>query len=272
MPLYQDIQLHYSSLLEHERNSKDARLLSLEAEARESASLSAVEVQKVRADCEQRLMSLQEEAQQQVNAIEQERLRNIEVHRLRLLELARGTDEQRLEVDRRLQEIERETQDLCDYGDARVHELNAQRDAATKSARQRCGEAECLADEKCREAERREQAALAKSRAAVRDAETERSRHVIEVQRNCESARIYSEQVILETQRRVEARLQELLLEANTARQRLSLNRERADEHLDAQLQELAQKLHAGNFWQPLPCDADAAALNRHPRNLTVNC
>jgi len=237
MPLYRDAQVHYSNLLQEARSSKDAHIVSLMTDAQECVSLCAADVAKVRSDCENKLRSLETETQGHVDAIEQERLQNIRNHQQNLLDIERKRAEERDMVESRLQEIERETQALCDAGDARVCELNAKREAAMKSVWQRCTELESLADEKCHRAQQREQEAVTESRVAVRTLEARRARHVMEVHKNCEKAHTYSEQVIVETQKRVAERLQELVDEAKTARNLLTMNRERANLHMEAQLQ-----------------------------------
>mmetsp|Transcript_15736 Transcript_15736/g.31895 ORF Transcript_15736/g.31895 Transcript_15736/m.31895 type:complete len:365 (-) Transcript_15736:82-1176(-) len=235
-PLYRDVQLRYGDELEREHRTKHAQVAALEFEARETTSAAALEAVRRRAEGQAAAREAEAAAEQQVQELERERLHLLEMHHRQLREIQERIESERIAADQRMREIEEETQALYGQCEADILRINAERDAATRAARGRCAQAERMGDEASRSAEQFEREVMAQARKAQAEEEQRRAWRVMETERRCEAWRKHCEEAVLETQRCVAERLEDLLVEASGARESLAVNRERADKHLEYDL------------------------------------
>eukprot|EP00927_Polykrikos_kofoidii_P030408 TRINITY_DN26155_c0_g1_i1.p1 TRINITY_DN26155_c0_g1~~TRINITY_DN26155_c0_g1_i1.p1 ORF type:complete len:405 (-),score=68.87 TRINITY_DN26155_c0_g1_i1:35-1120(-) len=231
-PLFRQVQLRYDEDLQKERASRDVQVRELEAKTRSVRAVAAAEAARRRDEAHFTAVETERSAEDRVQEVERERIRQSEEHRLNLKAIEDAIEANRLEADERLQRIEQETMALHAEGGARVLRVGAEREAAVRVARDRCENANRIGEESARQAQLHEKAILAKSKASIAEEEAKQERRITHANMLCETYLIRLEETTAETLQFVGNRILEVLQEARTSRSLLEENRSRVHEHL----------------------------------------
>jgi len=238
MQLVDDVKLRYGKTLVEEHCGKHERVHSLRLEAQELTAAAALKAERCRADGERRVREVEDAAEQQVQELEQERLRVIAQHHLALLEVEDRIERGRAAAEEQLRRLEAETQLLYDQCEADIQRINVERDTATHAARQRCTTASQQGEAAALKAEQHEQDVLRKARSTQAEQEQRAAGRANDMAQRLESEQRYFTQAVDEAQVQVAADIERLLREATCARGSLARNRTSLDERLDLDLKQ----------------------------------
>ena len=127
-------------------------------------------------------------------------------------------------------------QEIYRAGEAEILRIGAERDAATRRARERCEAFRDEAERRCRELGTLEREALARLRQAQAQEEAERASRVSEAERRLEEARRSLVVAVETAQVSVAERVKALAGESSATRASLLDTRERLDGHVRAEI------------------------------------
>lgn len=239
---YKEVQARFSKVLENDIRQQREALAVLGSEAEESVRRAAIAVAECRAEAETLKTSILQEAELEVQRLEQERIRNLEAHHQAIRRIEEEIERDRLQTDQRLKEIDEEAQAIQQHEEEEVRRLVAERSEKTRNLRQHAEEVVEAAEQRSRLALEAERRAKAAAREAIMDADKQRSVKVLEAERCCEVWIAAFETVLVDTQRGLAEYLDKISTELRYVRDHLEENRRRADVHWQLELKQIRQE------------------------------